>query len=63
MPVRSGSRHPLAALVVTRKVSVPGLVKISIRPYPNSSYSAEKGFWLIRISRIDAFGGSEIKQA
>src|ERR1017187_1775600 len=40
------------------KTSVPGLVRISIRPYPILSNSAEKGFWLMRISRIADFGGS-----
>src|SRR4051812_30372705 len=30
---------------VPRKRSVPGLVRISMRPKPNRSYSAEKGFW------------------
>src|SRR5579863_8086416 len=39
-------------------LSVPGLVKTSMRPYPSLSYSDENGFWLMRISRIDDFGGS-----
>src|SRR6266567_4286472 len=40
-----------------RNLSVPGLVRISIRPNPGRSYSAENGFALILISRIDASGG------
>ena len=40
-----------------RILSVPGLVKISIRPYPSRSYSAENGFRLRRISRMDSLGG------
>src|ERR1019366_6587293 len=43
---------------VPRYLSAPGLVKISILPYPSLSYSGENGFWLMRISRIDSFGGS-----
>ena len=39
-------------------LSVPGLVRISIRPNPMRSYCAENGFWLIRISRMDSLGGS-----
>src|SRR5215469_919518 len=39
-------------------LSVPGLVKISIRPYPSLSYSVENGLLLMRISRIADFGGS-----
>src|ERR1019366_8855522 len=37
--------------------SVPGFVKISILPKPGRSYSGEKGFELIRISRIDDLFG------
>src|SRR5262245_13267235 len=37
-----------------RNLSVPGLVRISIRPKPGRSYSAENGFALMRISRIEA---------
>src|ERR1039458_2406985 len=37
--------------------SVPGFVKISMRPKPGRSYSGEKGLELIRISRIEAFDG------
>src|SRR5215471_9450290 len=40
------------------KKSLPGFVRISIRPKPGLSYSAEKGFELMRISRIDDFGGT-----
>ena len=40
-----------------RILSVPGLVRISMRPKPSRSNSAENGFWLMRISRIDSFGG------
>src|SRR5580692_1731810 len=40
------------------KWSLPGLVKISMRPKPRRSYSAENGFWLMRISRMDSFGGN-----
>src|SRR6266705_3011457 len=40
-----------------RNLSVPGLVRISIRPKPGRSYSAENGFALIRISRIEDNGG------
>src|ERR1039458_10860876 len=36
----------------------PGRVVISMRPYPTLSYSAEKGFWLMRISRMSALGGN-----
>src|SRR5207245_10416081 len=32
-----------------RKEPVPGFVKISIRPRPSRSYSAEKGFAVMRI--------------
>src|ERR1035441_9978882 len=39
---------------VPRYLSAPGLVKISILPYPSLSYSGENGFWLMRISRIDS---------
>src|SRR5271157_5203479 len=42
-----------------RYLSVPGLVRISMRPNPKRSNSAEKGFWLMRISRIDSLGGNE----
>src|SRR5450432_18330 len=41
-----------------RYLSVPGLVRISMRPRPKRSYSAEKGFWLMRISRMEDFGGN-----
>src|SRR4051794_41286456 len=41
-----------------RHLSEPGLVSISMRPKPSRSYSAEKGFWSIRISRMESFGGS-----
>src|SRR5437868_13281128 len=40
-----------------RNLSVPGRVRISMRPKPRRSYSAEKGLELIRISRIEARGG------
>ena len=43
---------------VPRYWSLPGLVRISMRPKPSLSYSAEKGFWLMRISRMDSLGGS-----
>src|SRR5947208_12444647 len=39
-------------------LSIPGLVKISMRPKPGRSYSGENGFELIRTSRIDDFDGS-----
>jgi len=35
--------------VSPRRWSVPGLVKISIRPKPSRSYSAENGFAFSRI--------------
>src|SRR5215467_1520871 len=38
-------------------VSLPGFVTISMRLLPGESYSAEYGFELIRISRIDVLGG------
>src|ERR1017187_2890968 len=41
-----------------RYLSVPGLVRISMRPIPKLSYSAENGFWLMRISRMDSLGGN-----
>src|SRR3954447_17914803 len=40
-----------------RTLSVPGRVRISIRPKPRRSYSAENGFELMRISRMFALGG------
>src|SRR5258705_10485655 len=40
-----------------RNLSLPGFVRISMRPNPKRSYSAEKGFELMRISRIDDRGG------
>jgi len=40
------------------KVSLPGFVKTSMRPNPRRSYSEENGFWLMRTSRIEDFGGS-----
>jgi hypothetical protein len=50
-------RHDLRESVPRRR-SVPGFVRISMRPKPRRSYSAEKGFALMRISRIEAFVGS-----
>src|SRR5215813_11338376 len=41
-----------------RYLSVPGRVRISMRPKPSRSYSAENGLELIRISRIEASGGN-----
>ena len=41
-----------------RNRSLPGLVKISMRAKPGRSYSGEKGFELIRTSRMEDFGGS-----
>jgi len=60
--VENGLRElkmPLLSLKNTlpRKLSVPGLVRISMRPKPSRSYSAENGFWLMRISRMDSLGG------
>src|SRR5947209_3399137 len=43
--------------VEPRNLSKPGFVRISIRPNPTRSYSAETGFWLMRISRIASVGG------
>ena len=40
------------------KLSVPGLVRISTRPNPGRSNSEENGFELMRISRIELFGGN-----
>src|SRR5690606_28527 len=46
------------AFAEPRHLSVPGRVKISMRPKPSRSNSAENGLLLIRTSRIDSFGGS-----
>src|SRR6185369_6154473 len=40
-----------------RYLSEPGFVRISIRPKPRRSNSAENGLLLIRISRIASLGG------
>src|SRR5437763_13831170 len=45
-----------APLRPPRNSSEPGFVRISIRPLPGLSYSAENGLLLMRISRIDSFG-------
>src|SRR5258706_12639553 len=44
------------AFTVPWNLSVPGLVKISMRPWPCVSNSAENGLELMRISRIDSLG-------
>ena len=49
-------RDPSLKNELPRSLSVPGRVRISMRPEA-CSFSAEKGFWLIRISRIDSLGG------
>ena len=43
--------------VSPRSLSLPGRVKISMRPKPGWSYSAEKGLALSRISRMADLGG------
>src|SRR5215469_3980406 len=49
---------PSISIKEPRSRSVPGLVRISMRPKPRRSYSAENGFWFTRISRIDSLGGN-----
>src|SRR5450631_2727122 len=61
-PVRYGLRAVSARSPKSKEawpwyLSEPGFVRTSTRPNPTRSYSAENGFWLTRISRMDAFGG------
>ena len=60
--VSSGLRElkiasPNCAKACPWSASLPGLVKISTRENPGRSYSGENGFALMRISRIEDFGG------